>query len=100
MLPVCLPINSGTTVLLFMVIFFSLYHKILMLQVKFSGEGLVLSIGSFIRCWDVSVGVLARDMGTSALPIDLKEDIQAEKKIRLGNVVQLLYNFTSHFKDS
>lgn len=62
-------------------------------KVKFSGEGLVLSIGSFIRCWDVSVGVLARDMGTSALPIDLKEDIQAEKKIRLG---ELLYGWEWH----
>lgn len=56
-------------------------------QVKFPESELVLNIGSFIRCWDVSVGVLARDVGTAALPTQLKEDIQLEKRIRLGNIV-------------
>lgn len=62
-------------------------------KVKFSDGELVLSVGSFIRCWDVSVGVLARDTGTSALPVDLKGDIQVEKKIRLG---ELLYGWQWH----
>ena len=63
---------------------FFFLNKASLLQVKFSDGDMVLSVGSFIRCWDVSVGVLARDTGTSALPVDLKGDIQVEKKIRLG----------------
>lgn len=59
-------------------------------QVKFPDGELVLSIGSFVRCWDVSVGVLARDVGTSALPTQLKTDIQLEKRLRLGNYVCVL----------
>ncbi|KAG0711257.1 Rab3 GTPase-activating protein non-catalytic subunit [Chionoecetes opilio] len=62
-------------------------------KVTFSAKEMMLSVGSFIRCWDVTVGVLARDRGTLALPIDLKEDIQVEKKIRLG---ELLYGWKWH----
>lgn len=54
---------------------------------------MVLSVGSYIRCWDVSVGVLARDMGTSALPTQLKADIQLEKRIRLGNYIMTFSYF-------
>lgn len=62
-------------------------------RVRFPEAELVLSIGSYIRCWDVSVGVLARDVGTSALPTQLKADIQLEKRIRLG---ELLFGWKWH----
>lgn len=60
---------------------------------RFPEAEMVLSIGSYIRCWDVSVGVLARDVGTSALPTELKADIQLEKRIRLGNHVMTFSYF-------
>ncbi|KAG0710538.1 hypothetical protein GWK47_022608 [Chionoecetes opilio] len=53
---------------------------------------MMLSVGSFIRCWMYCRGA-GPGQGTLALPIDLKEDIQVEKKIRLG---ELLYGWKWH----
>ncbi|XP_042225418.1 rab3 GTPase-activating protein non-catalytic subunit-like isoform X1 [Homarus americanus] len=52
-----------------------------------------ISVGSFIRCWDVCVGTLAKTDGASVLPVELKEDIPSEKKLKLG---EFLYGWAWH----
>ncbi|KAK7069681.1 hypothetical protein SK128_010832, partial [Halocaridina rubra] len=61
--------------------------------VKFSDTSAVISIGSFLRCWDVSIGSLVKDSITGALPINLKEDINYEKKLKLG---EFLFGWSWH----
>lgn len=47
------------------------------------------SIGSFIRCWDVTVGSLVKNLANKTLPVNMKEDIQQEKLLRLGKCLLL-----------
>lgn len=62
-------------------------------KVKFSECAQNLTIGSFIRCWDVSVGTLVKNGSVSVLPVELKEDLPSEKKLRLG---EFLYRWSWH----
>lgn len=62
-------------------------------KVQFLEAPQCLSIGSFIRCWDVSVGTLVKNSSTSVLPVELKEDLQPEKKLKLG---EFLYGWAWH----
>lgn len=59
------------------------------LQVRFSDSSVNFSIGSFIRCWDVTVGSLVKDLANKTLPVNMKEDIQQEKRLRLGKFLFL-----------
>ncbi|XP_068227254.1 rab3 GTPase-activating protein non-catalytic subunit-like [Palaemon carinicauda] len=62
-------------------------------KVKFSDVHPSISIGSFLRCWDVSVGALVKDVSTAVLPVHLKDDINYEKKLKLG---EFLYAWAWH----
>lgn len=62
-------------------------------KVRFSDSSVNFSIGSFIRCWDVTVGSLVKDLANKTLPVNMKEDIQQEKRLRLG---EFLYGWAWH----
>ncbi|XP_069162048.1 rab3 GTPase-activating protein non-catalytic subunit isoform X2 [Procambarus clarkii] len=62
-------------------------------KVTFSDSAQNLTVGSFIRCWDVSVGTLVKTNSDSVLPVELKEDIPSDKKLRLG---EFLYGWSWH----
>ncbi|XP_064085104.1 rab3 GTPase-activating protein non-catalytic subunit-like [Macrobrachium nipponense] len=62
-------------------------------KVKFSDVHPNISIGSFLRCWDVSVGALVKGANTAILPVNLKGDINYEKKLKLG---EFLYGWAWH----
>ncbi|XP_042857706.1 rab3 GTPase-activating protein non-catalytic subunit-like [Penaeus japonicus] len=62
-------------------------------KVRFSDSSVNFSVGSFIRCWDVTVGTLVKDSANRTLPVNMKEDIQQEKLIRLG---EFLYGWAWH----
>ncbi|XP_047492248.1 rab3 GTPase-activating protein non-catalytic subunit-like [Penaeus chinensis] len=62
-------------------------------KVRFSDSSVNFSIGSFIRCWDVTVGSLVKNLANKTLPVNMKEDIQQEKLLRLG---EFLYGWAWH----
>ncbi|KAK4305761.1 hypothetical protein Pmani_022352 [Petrolisthes manimaculis] len=62
-------------------------------RVTFSEESTSLTVGSFLRCWNTLESPLVKDVSVPILPIHLKEDLQEEKRLRLG---EFLYGWAWH----